>query len=71
MSSILQVYKKYNISNAEVKPILPKYQTAEITHQWTITSKTVIEEVIDDEDMMLVKFNYTKFTDLADRKSVV
>ena len=65
MSSILQVYKKYNISNAEVKPILPKYQTAEITHQWTITSKTVIEEVLDDEDIMPVKFNYTKFTDLA------
>ncbi|XP_027077009.2 uncharacterized protein [Coffea arabica] len=65
MSSILQVYKKYNISNAEVKPILPKYHTVEITHQWTITSKTVIEEVLDDEDIMPVKFNYTKFTHLA------
>ncbi|XP_027060683.2 replication protein A 70 kDa DNA-binding subunit D-like [Coffea arabica] len=65
MSSILQIYKKYKISNAEVRPILPKYQTAEITHQWTITSRTVIEEVFDDEDMMPVKFNCTKFRDLA------
>ena len=65
MSSILQIYKKYKISNAEVRPILPKYQTAEITHQWTITSRTVIEEVFDDEDMMPVKFNFTKFRDLA------
>ena len=65
MNSILQVYKNSNISNAEVRPILPKYQTAEITHQWTIMSKTVIEEVLDDEDIMPVKFNYTKFTNLA------
>ncbi|XP_027171557.1 replication protein A 70 kDa DNA-binding subunit B-like [Coffea eugenioides] len=39
--------------------------------QWMLTSKTVIEEDADDEDIMPVKFNYTQFTDLAqyvDRK---
>ncbi|XP_071933262.1 replication protein A 70 kDa DNA-binding subunit B-like [Coffea arabica] len=68
---ILQVYKKYKITNAVVRPIDSKYQTAELTMQWILTSKTVIEEDADDEDIMPVKFNYTQFTDLAqyvDRK---
>nr|XP_027120642.1 replication protein A 70 kDa DNA-binding subunit B-like [Coffea arabica] len=62
---ILQVYKKYRIANAVVRPIHPKYQTAELTIQWVLTSKTVIEEDADDEDIMPVKFNCTQFTDLA------
>lgn len=65
MGLILQVYKKYKISNAMVRPIPPKYQIDELTMQWMITSKTVIEEVADDEDIMPVKFNYTKFKDSA------
>ena len=39
--------------------------------QWMLTSKTVIEEDADDEDIMPVKFNYIQFIDLAqyvDRK---
>ena len=48
-----------------VRPIDSKYQTPELTMQWTLTSKTVIEEDADDEDIMPVKFNYTQFTDLA------
>ena len=54
-----------------VRPIDSKYQTAELTMQWILTSKTIIEEDADDEDIMPVKFNYTQFTDLAqyvDRK---
>ena len=62
---LVQVYKKYRISNALVRPIHPKYQTAELKVQWIITSKTVIEQDPDDEDMMPVKFNCTQFPDLA------
>ncbi|XP_027095918.1 uncharacterized protein [Coffea arabica] len=62
---ILQVYRKYRITNAVVRPIHPKYQTAELIIQWMLTSKTVIEEDADDKDIMPVKFNCTQFTDLA------
>lgn len=65
MSPILQVYKKFKISNADVRPIPPKYQTSELTIQWVISAKTVIEEVANDDEVMPVKFNYTSFTDLV------
>ncbi|XP_071937565.1 replication protein A 70 kDa DNA-binding subunit D-like [Coffea arabica] len=65
MSSILQVYKKYKISNAEVRTIPPKFQTSELTVQWVISTKTVIDEIADDDEVMPVKFWYSKFTDLV------
>ena len=65
MSQILQVYKKYKISNAEVRPIPPKFQTSELTVHWLISSRTVIDEIADDDEVMLVKFCYLKFTDLV------
>ncbi|XP_027127757.1 replication protein A 70 kDa DNA-binding subunit D-like [Coffea arabica] len=66
MSPLLRVYKKYKITNAEVKPIPAKFQTTELTIQWVISTKTVIQEINDDaNEIMPVKFNYTKFTDLV------
>ena len=65
MSQILQVYKKYRISNAEVRPIPPKFQTSELTVQWVISTRTVIEEIPADDEVMPVKFSYSKFTDLV------
>ncbi|XP_027178070.1 replication factor A protein 1-like [Coffea eugenioides] len=65
MSSILQVYKKYKISNAEVRTIPPNFQTSELTVQWVISTKTVIDEIADDDEVMPVKFWYSKFTDLV------
>ncbi|XP_071938420.1 replication protein A 70 kDa DNA-binding subunit D-like isoform X2 [Coffea arabica] len=65
MSKILQVYKKYKISNAEVRTIPPKFQTSELTVQWDISSRTVIDEIADDDEVMPVKFCYSKFTDLV------
>ena len=64
MSPLLQVYKKYLISNAVVRPIPPKFQSKGLHTQWVISTKTLVEEVIDDEDTVPVKLNYTKFTDL-------
>ncbi|XP_027171826.1 replication protein A 70 kDa DNA-binding subunit-like [Coffea eugenioides] len=65
MSQILQIYKKYKISNAEVRPIPPKFQTSELTIQWVISTRTVIEEIAIDDEVMPVKFCYSKFTDLV------
>nr|XP_027062744.1 replication protein A 70 kDa DNA-binding subunit B-like [Coffea arabica] len=65
MSPLLRVYKKYKITNAEVKPIPAKFQTTELTIQWVISTKTVIQEINDDANeimpvnassMMLVLF---------------
>nr|XP_027071747.1 replication protein A 70 kDa DNA-binding subunit B-like [Coffea arabica] len=66
MSPMLQVYKRYKISNADVKTILPKFQSVGLTKQWVITSKTVIEEVDGNEDIMPVGFAFTEFVDLAE-----
>ncbi|XP_071940335.1 replication protein A 70 kDa DNA-binding subunit B-like isoform X2 [Coffea arabica] len=65
MSPVLQVYRKYKISNADVRSIPPKFQTSDLTVQWVITAKTVIEEVSREEDIMPVKFTFTEFADLA------
>ena len=66
MSPLLHVYKKYKITNAEVKPIPAKFQTSELTIQWVISTKTVIQEINDDPtEIMPVKFTYTKFTNLV------
>ena len=66
MSPLLRVYKKYKITNAEVKPIPAKFQTTELTIQWVISTKTVIQEINDDPtEIMPVKFTYTKFTNLV------
>ena len=65
MSPILQVYRKYRISNADVRNIPPKFQTSDLTMQWVITARTIIEEVSREEDIMPVKFTFTEFADLA------
>ncbi|XP_027174552.1 replication protein A 70 kDa DNA-binding subunit-like [Coffea eugenioides] len=65
MSQILQIYKKYRISNAEVRPIPSKFQTSDLTVQWVISSRTVIDKIPDGDEVMPVKFCYSKFTDLV------
>ena len=65
MSQILQIYKKYRISNAEVRPIPAKFQTFGLTVQWVISSRTVIDKIPDDDEVMPVSFCYSKFTDLV------
>lgn len=65
MSSRIEVYKKYLISNAQVKKIPDDFKTTEIAKQWIITSRTIIEEIVDEEDVIAANFTYTKFKDLA------
>ncbi|XP_071916183.1 replication protein A 70 kDa DNA-binding subunit B-like [Coffea arabica] len=47
------------IFNADIPRMSPMLQ-------WVITSKTVIEEIDGNEDIMPVKFAFTKFADLAE-----
>ncbi|XP_027096980.1 uncharacterized protein [Coffea arabica] len=73
MSPRIEVYKKYLISNVQVKKIPENFRTTELAIQWIITSRTIIEEIVDDEDVIAAKFTYTNFTDLAqymDRKDI-
>ena len=73
MSPRIEVYKKYLISNVQVKKIPENFRTTELAIQWIITSRTIIEEIVDNEDVMAAKFTYTNFTDLAqymDRKDI-
>ena len=64
MGPLLQVYKKYLISNAVVRPIPPKFQSGGLQTQWIISTKTLVEEITDDEDVVPVKLTYTRFIDL-------
>ncbi|XP_027174570.1 uncharacterized protein LOC113774208 [Coffea eugenioides] len=73
VSPRLEVYKKYLISNAQVKRIPDTFRTTDLAKQWIITSRTLIEEIVDDDDVMAAKFTYTSFRDLAqymDRKDI-
>ncbi|KAL3534240.1 hypothetical protein ACH5RR_002701 [Cinchona calisaya] len=66
MSPKLQVYKKYLISNAKVRPILSQFRCDGIDTQWVISTNIVVEELPDEQDLVLpVEFNYTQFNDLA------
>nr|XP_027075654.1 replication protein A 70 kDa DNA-binding subunit B-like [Coffea arabica] len=65
MGPRLTVFKRYKISNAEVRLIDEKYRTDGLTTQWVISTKTVVEELPDDTDMMPTRFSYTMFKDLA------
>ena len=42
MSPRIEVYKKYLISNAQVKKIPDDFRTTDLTKQWIITSRTII-----------------------------
>ncbi|XP_071910182.1 replication protein A 70 kDa DNA-binding subunit B-like [Coffea arabica] len=64
MGPLLQVYKKYLISNAVVRPIPPNFQSKGLQTQWVISTRTLVEEISDDEDVVPVKLTYTKFIDL-------
>ena len=64
MGPKLQLYKKYRISNAEVREIDKKYQFDGITIQWVISTRTVVEEDDDDDGSILpFHFDYIPFRD--------
>ncbi|XP_074582890.1 replication protein A 70 kDa DNA-binding subunit B-like isoform X1 [Curcuma longa] len=75
MASKLQPYKKYRISNAQIREIKdPKYRPANVLMQWVIGVDTVIEEIDDDIIVLPIKYDFTPFQDLGqhvDKKDAV
>ena len=71
MGSKLQLYKKYRISNAQVKYIPQKFEHDGIKMQWIISSQTVLEELPDEEIVIPVDYDFKAFTDLGKYINVV
>ena len=62
----LQLYRKYRISNAEVKKISEKLKTDGIEMQWVIGTQTVVEEIESEENCVLpLQFTLTPFKEFA------
>ncbi|XP_027169604.1 replication protein A 70 kDa DNA-binding subunit B-like [Coffea eugenioides] len=66
MGSKLHTFKKYLISNADVREIEEQYQTNDLTIQWVISAKTVVEELSEQGSCVLTnEFTPISFKDLA------
>ena len=66
MGSKLHTFKKYLISNADVREIEEQYQTNGLTIQWVISAKTVVEELSEQGSCVLTnEFTPISFKDLA------
>ena len=56
MGPKLKHYKKYRISNTVVRPILEKYQTEDLRLHWVISTRTIVEELDDEENPSVAQF---------------
>ena len=56
MGPKFHVFKKYLISNADVREIEEKYQINGLTIQWVISTRTVIEE-LDEQGSDVLPFS--------------
>ena len=66
MGPKLQLFKKYRISNAEVKKISKKFWTDGIELQWIIGTQTVVEEIESEGNSVLpLQFTLTPFREFA------
>nr|XP_027067672.1 replication protein A 70 kDa DNA-binding subunit B-like [Coffea arabica] len=66
MESKLHTFKKYLISNADIREIEEQYQTNCLTIQWVISAKTVVEELSEQGSCVLTnEFTPISFKDLA------
>ncbi|XP_027102730.1 uncharacterized protein [Coffea arabica] len=59
MGPKFHVFKKYLISNADVREIEEKYQTNGLTIQWVISTRTVVEE-LDEQGCDVLPSQYCK-----------
>ena len=61
----LQLTKTYLISNATVKKAKPEYREHNDEMHWTITGRTMIQELNESHDNLLeAAYNFTPFTEL-------
>ena len=65
MGPHLTIFKRYKISNAKIRLVDEKYKTDSLTTQWIISTKIIMEELLDDTDIMPTRFSYTMFKDLT------
>ncbi|XP_042962415.1 uncharacterized protein LOC122296677 [Carya illinoinensis] len=68
----LHIFRSYYITNAFVKPLDPKFRTESYEFQWILNSKTIIEEVPNDEThLKLPKFNFISIDQLDPYKDSI
>ncbi|XP_042940518.1 uncharacterized protein LOC122275493 [Carya illinoinensis] len=61
----LKILQSYYIIDAYVKPVDPKYKIGEYQYQWTLNSKTIIEDVPQNEEQIdAPKYEIIPFKDL-------
>nr|XP_027121996.1 uncharacterized protein LOC113738929 [Coffea arabica] len=66
MGPKLRLYKKYRISNADVRPTAEKFRIDDLKLQWVIGTDTVVEEVDEDGSGVLpFRFSFTEYKDLC------
>ncbi|XP_071914148.1 replication protein A 70 kDa DNA-binding subunit B-like [Coffea arabica] len=65
MGPKLKLYKKYRISNAEVRAAAERFQLDGLKLQWIISTKTVVEEIDEaDSSVLPFHFDFTAYKDL-------
>ena len=61
----MQVFQSYYIGNAYVKAIDPRHKIESHEYQWIINSRTIIENVEDDEPVLKApEYNIIPFNEL-------
>nr|XP_027077114.1 replication protein A 70 kDa DNA-binding subunit B-like [Coffea arabica] len=65
MGPKLKLYKKYRISNAEVRSAAERFQLDGLKLQWIISTKTIVEEIDEaDSSVLPFHFDFTAYKDL-------
>ena len=66
MGPKLRLYKKYRISNADVRHTAEKFRIDDLKLQWVIGTDTVVEEIDEDDSGVLpFRFTFTEYKDLG------
>ncbi|XP_041011406.1 replication protein A 70 kDa DNA-binding subunit B-like [Juglans microcarpa x Juglans regia] len=69
-NDMLHIFRSYYISNAYVKPLDPKHRIEAYEYQWILNSRTIIENIPDDEvELQPPEYDIIPFTNLHDYKN--
>ncbi|XP_041009523.1 ATP-dependent DNA helicase pif1-like [Juglans microcarpa x Juglans regia] len=69
-NDMLHIFRSYYISNAYVKPLDPKHRIEAHEYQWILNSRTIIENIPDDEvELQPPEYDIIPFTNLHDYKN--
>ncbi|XP_041027886.1 replication protein A 70 kDa DNA-binding subunit B-like [Juglans microcarpa x Juglans regia] len=68
----LHIFQSYYISNAYVRPLDPRYRIETHEYQWILNSRTIIEEVLKDEEQLeLPKYQLIPFNEFDAYKNSI